>query len=254
MDIYYSVIFFVFGIVFGSFFNVVSYRLPKDMSLIKPHSHCPNCNHKLNTIDLIPIFSYLFQSGKCRYCRKKISIFYPIIEFITGALFTLTYIKFGITINTFVILIFVSMIIIIVLSDILYMIVPDSVLIVCGILMLTLKLIDIKLNNVFGLLLDMAIPFIFILLVMLLGNLLFKKESMGGGDIKLMIIFGMILGWEMSISSIVFASFLALPISTYNLIKKKEHELPFVPYLGLAALIFVFLGISITDILNIFVI
>ena len=67
--ILYSTIFFIFGIIFGSFFNVVGYRLPNNMSLIKPKSHCPKCNHELTPLELIPIFSYIFQLGKCKNCK-----------------------------------------------------------------------------------------------------------------------------------------------------------------------------------------
>ena len=80
----YSIMLFILGICFGSFFNVVGYRLPNNMSLAFPPSHCTNCNHKLGALELIPIFSYIFQGGKCKHCKEKISVFYPIFEFITG--------------------------------------------------------------------------------------------------------------------------------------------------------------------------
>ena len=76
MDIYYTIVLFVFGTVLGSFYNVVGYRLPKGESLIYPSSHCPKCNHKLGASELVPIFSYLFQRGKCKNCKVKISLFY----------------------------------------------------------------------------------------------------------------------------------------------------------------------------------
>lgn len=250
MQIYYAIIFFIFGIVFGSFFNVVSYRLPKEMSLIKPRSHCPKCKKILKPIDLIPIFSYIFNGGKCKYCKKKISIFYPIIEFITGLIFVLCYLRFGLTINTAIALVFSSIMIITILSDILYMIVCDEVLIVGGILLFILEIIKNGFNYIPTLLLDMAISFVFIYLLKLLGNFMFKKESLGGGDIKLMILFGIVIGYEMTMFSVVLASFIALPISIIILLRKKEHELPFVPYLGIAALICLFTKIDITYIFN----
>ena len=75
METYYLFVFFIFGLVFGSFFNVVGYRLPLKMSLIKPASHCPQCDHKLTALELIPVFSYLFQGGKCKNCGKKYQYF-----------------------------------------------------------------------------------------------------------------------------------------------------------------------------------
>lgn len=248
MRIYYIIMFFIFGIVFGSFFNVVGYRLPKDMSIVYPSSHCPKCNHKLNIIDLIPIFSYIFSGGKCRYCKKKIPIFYLIIELLTGLLFVLTYLIFGLSINTIVILLFVSMSIILILSDILYMIIPDSILIFFGVLILITKIVLGA--NILFILLDILIPFIFMYLLKLFGDMLFKRESLGGGDIKLMLVIGLTIGWELSIFSVVLSSFIALPISIYNLIKKKNHELPFGPYILISALICIFLKLDINYIIN----
>jgi leader peptidase (prepilin peptidase)/N-methyltransferase len=251
MQIYYIIIFFIFGIVFGSFFNVVGYRVPKDMSIAYPSSHCPNCKHKLNALDLIPIFSYIFSGGKCRYCKKKIPIFYLVIELLTGLLFVLTYLVFGLSINTIIILLFVSMSIILILSDILYMIIPDSILIVFGVLILIIKII--MGTNISFMILDILIPFMFMYLLKLFGDKLFKKESLGGGDIKLMLVIGLVIGWELSIFSVVLSSFIALPISIYNLIKKKDHILPYGPYLLLSALICIFLKLDINYIINLLI-
>ena len=102
MEVYYTICFFIFGLVFGSFFNVVGYRLPLKMSLISPSSHCPKCNHKLSSSELIPVFSYLIQGGKCKNCKNKIPVFYPIFETITGVLFALTYIVYGFSIDTII--------------------------------------------------------------------------------------------------------------------------------------------------------
>lgn len=250
MEVYYLVVFFVFGLVFGSFFNVVGYRLPNNMSLIKPSSHCTKCNHKLTPMELIPVFSYIFQGGKCKHCKNKIAIFYPIFELITGILFALTYYVFGISIETFIALIFVSMILILILSDILYMIIPDSLLVVSGILILILKVIANGITNIPNMLLDIIIPFVVMYLIKILGNALFKKESLGDGDIKLMLVFGLVLGWEISIFVIVLACFIALPISLITLFKKNSHELPFGPYLGISALICLFTKLDIATILK----
>ena len=95
MEILYTIYFFIFGTILGSFYNVVGYRLPRGESLIKPRSHCTNCNHVLTPIELIPILSFLIQGGKCKNCKQKISWFYTIFEFLTGLLFALSYIIFG---------------------------------------------------------------------------------------------------------------------------------------------------------------
>ena len=92
--IVYSIMIFIIGICFGSFFNVVGYRLPNDMSIIYPPSHCTNCNHKLGALELIPILSYIFQKGRCKHCHEKISLFYPMFELLTGVLFVLGYLAY----------------------------------------------------------------------------------------------------------------------------------------------------------------
>ena len=88
--------------MFGSFYNVVGYRLPNKMSIVFPQSHCPSCNHKLNFYELIPVLSYIFLGGKCKNCKCKISFFYPFFELLTGVLFLLCYLAFGINIEFFI--------------------------------------------------------------------------------------------------------------------------------------------------------
>ena len=250
MEAYYIITFFIFGLVFGSFFNVVGYRLPNNMSIIKPSSHCTKCNHKLTPLELIPVFSYIFQKGKCKNCGSKISAFYPIFELITGLLFAVNYMAFGFSINLIISLIFTSMILISIITDILYMVIPDSILIIGGVIIFILKVITFGINTIPSLLLDIVIPVIVMILIKLLGNFLFKKESLGDGDIKLLAVIGLTIGWELSIVTVFFAAFLALPISLVTLIRKNKHELPFGPYIGISALICLLTKIDINTILN----
>ena len=95
MEIYYAIIIFVFGLLLGSFYNVVGYRVPNNMSIVKPHSFCPKCRHELKWYELIPVFSFLIQKGRCRQCKSRISLFYPIMELTTGILFAASYLVFG---------------------------------------------------------------------------------------------------------------------------------------------------------------
>jgi Na+/H+ antiporter NhaC len=87
MDVYYIIILFILGTIFGSFYNVVGDRLPEGKSIVKPSSHCPKCQHKLTPLELIPIFSFLFQKGKCKGCKCKIPIMHPLFELGSGILF-----------------------------------------------------------------------------------------------------------------------------------------------------------------------
>lgn len=250
MDLYYLITFFIFGLIFGSFYNVVGYRLPNKMSLISPSSHCPQCNHRLTPLELIPVLSYVFQGGKCKNCKKKIPIFYPIFELSTGIIFALIYKSYGITIDTFIALVFASMILILTISDILYMIIPDSLLVFCGVVIMILKIVKDGIVIILPTLLNMIIPVLFLVFIKVLGDFMFKRESLGYGDIKLMLIFGMVLGFEISIFTVFLSAFLALPLSIATLKKNSNHELPLGPYLGLAALICLITKVDINTLLD----
>ncbi len=250
MDVYYLIVFFIFGLVFGSFFNVVGYRLPNKMSLIDPPSHCTKCNHRLTPLELVPVFSWLFQRGKCKNCGCKISIFYPIFELATGISFSLIYYVFGLSIDTFIALLFTSMILILIISDVLYMIILDEILIFFGSIIFITKIIYNGIDIIIPTLIDMLIPFIVMLLIKLLGDYMFKRESLGFGDIKLMLVFGLVLGWEVSLLTIVLAAFLALPISLITIKSNKSHEIPLGPYLGIAAFLCLILRVDSTIIMK----
>ncbi len=245
--------FFMLGAIFGSFFYVVAYRIPKGESIVYPPSHCPNCNHRLGPLELVPIFSYLLQFGKCKNCRCKISIFYPMFEIICGILFGLSYLSYGFSLDLVIVLTFVSMISIIVLSDIYYMIISDGVLLFFSICLFMEFIFIYGFEYAFTHLLYGCISFFIMYSIKLFGDFLFKKESMGGGDIKLMFVFGLMFGWQMSIVSIFIGSIIGLPISLILLRKSDDHVLPFGPYLGLGALIIVLMKINFSDVLNIII-
>ena len=250
MEIYYTIMTFIFGTVLGSFYNVVGYRLPKGESLITPPSHCPNCNHRLGASELVPIFSYIFLGGKCKNCKKKISMFYPIFELATGLLFAISYLIFGFTIDFWIAITFISMLLIVIISDYQTMIIPDSILVVSSIVLLIELTIKNGLSNIGSSIIDALIPFIIMFLLKKFGDFIFKKESMGGGDIKLMAVLGLVLGYEVAILSIFLASFIALPISLYILKKNKSHIIPFGPFLALSAIILFFLQIDFNSIIS----
>lgn len=245
MQIYYIVVIFIFGIVLGSFYNVVGYRVPKGESLIKPSSHCTKCGHKLGASELVPIFSWLFLGGKCKNCKDKISSFYPIFEAITGILFVVSYLIYGFSIEFIISITFVSMALIIIISDYQTFIIPDEVLIFFGILLFIELTFKNGITNIFIPIFNGGISFVIMFLLKKLGDFLFKKESMGGGDIKLMIIIGMVLGWPMAVVTIFLASFIGLPISFYILLKNKTDIIPFGPFLCSAAIIILFSKIDI---------
>lgn len=252
MTIFISIFMFIMGTIFGSFYNVVGYRLPKGESIVFPPSHCPKCNHKLTFFELIPILSYVFQKGKCKKCHQKISLFYPIFEALTGILFVLSYLSYGLSYELIIVLTFISMMIIIVVSDYNYLIIPDSVLIIFGSLLLIEILLINGLNAALLALLNGILAFITMFLLKKLGDFIFKKESMGGGDIKLLFLFGMVLSYPIAILSIFVGSLIGLPIALLILYKKKDHVIPFGPFLAAGATLLLLLNIDINTIINLY--
>ncbi len=253
MHLYYTIVMFVFGTIFGSFYNVVGDRLPDKKSIVTPGSHCPKCNHKLTPIELIPIISYIFQKGKCKKCKTKIPLFHPLFEIFVGLLFAFSYLSFGLSTDLVIALTFVSMLAIIIVSDYYYMIIPDEILIVFGVLLCSEILIFNGFNNLLLSLLNGLIAFAFMFSLKIFGDLLFKRESMGGGDIKLLFFFGLVLSWQMAIFSVFIGSLIGLPVSLLILKLKKTNIIPFGPLLALGAIIILLLHIDFETIKNILV-
>ena len=249
---YFSILllFFVMGAIFGSFYNVVGYRLPKEESLLYPASHCTKCNHQLGPLELIPILSFLFLGGKCKNCKDKISCFYPMFEFCSGLLFALSYVAFGFSLECLLSIVFISMLLIIIISDYQTMIIPDSVLIVFSAMIIIIKYFMVGIEGVGISLLHAIGAFIFMLLLKLFGDFLFKKESMGGGDIKLLAVYGLMFGFPMSIVSVFIAAIIGLPISLIVVKKNSNHEIPFGPFLAIAAILIVLLKLDFSTLLN----
>lgn len=249
---YFSILllFFVMGTIFGSFYNVVGYRIPKGESLLYPSSHCTKCNHKLGPLELIPILSFLFLGGKCIKCKDKISWFYPIFEFCSGVLFAISYAVFGFSFDCLLAIVFISMLLIIIISDYQTMIIPDSVLIFFSSIIIVIKVFTIGIEGVGISLLHALGAFAFMLVLKIFGDFIFKKESMGGGDIKLLAVYGLMFGFPMSVVSIFIAAIIGLPISLVMLKKSSSHEIPFGPFLAIAAILIVLLKLDFNTIIN----
>lgn len=231
MNFLYLIIFFILGTLFGSFFTVIGLRLPNHEDFIKTRSHCDTCNHELSLLDMIPILSYLFLRGKCRYCHSEINSLSTYMEIFTGILFALSFYVFGFSYELLIALGIVAMLIIISISDITYFIIPDEVLIFFSIFFTIINILNNGFKSAlislgFGLIL-----FGFMFGIMILGNLIFRKESLGGGDIKLMFVFGLLINPLLGLVVIFIASILALPISLIILALKKENLVPFGPFL-----------------------
>ena len=239
MNVVYLIIFFILGALMGSFLTVIGLRLPKNENFTTTHSHCDRCGHVLGMTEMIPILSYIFQRGRCRHCGKKIDILSTYVELFTGALFAVAFYAFGFSYELLIALGIVSLLMIVVVSDITYLIIPDEVLGFFSIYFIIIQILNLGLLGAIKQILSGLFLFGVMYLIMLLGNKILKKESLGGGDIKMMFVFGLVLDPLLGTISIFIASFIALPISLILLKKQKERVIPFGPFL-LIALTFIY--------------
>lgn len=239
MEMLFIIIFFIIGCVLGSFYNVLGLRVPKNESIVYPNSHCTRCGHDLKWYELIPIISYICLKGKCRNCQEEISKIYPFIEFFTGLFFAISYYLFGFSYSLLISLILISLLVIVIVSDVNYMIIPDSFILIPAILITIIKFVDLGLLQGFVSIGYGFVSFGILYLIMLLGNKIFKKESLGGADIKLFFVVGLVCHPYASMLVLVIACFVALPVSLILLYKNNENIIPFGPFIVLS-LVFVF--------------
>lgn len=247
----FYVLFFILGSVMGSFFHVVATRMSNDESIIAPSSHCHICDHKLKWYELIPIVSYIIQGGKCRKCGSYLPLSYLVIEIVTGILYAVCYHEYGLSPELIISVIFISILIIVIVSDIEYMIILDEVLVFGSVITIIFYLILYGLDVTVYHVLDAALAFVAMYALKLLGDFIFKKESLGGGDIKLMFFFGLVIGLPLSVITIFVATFIAFPIALFVLFSRRDNMIPFGPFLSMAAILILISGINIDDIVNI---
>lgn len=241
MNVIIAIYIFIIGTIMGSFFNVVAHRLSNNESIIKPGSHCESCQHLLKWYELIPIISFLIQGGRCRQCHTKLSWWYPLIEIITGLFYLFSYLYFGLSPDFFISLVISSVLVITCITDFNYLIILDEPLVIGSILIIVITLITSGLVDTLIAILSGLLLFFFMLLVKILGDKAFKRESLGGGDIKLSFFIGLSLGYKLAFVNLVLASILTLPIAFYYLVKYKDREVPFGPFLIISNfIIFIF--------------
>lgn len=226
--------FFVYGLVFGSFYNVVGLRVPKGESIVNPPSHCTVCDRRLTLKDLVPVFSYVFLRGKCRGCGTKISFIYPLMELITGILFVLAYLRFGISWELAVALVFYSLFVVLTVSDLAYMLIPDKFLLFFGSILVVLRIVE-PLDPWWDSIVGAVLGFSILLLIAIIS-----KGGMGGGDIKLFLVIGLVLGTVHSLVVLGLASVIGLIFGIISLRLSKQGRktpIPFGPSIALAAVI-----------------
>lgn len=245
-----SALVFIFGAAVGSFLNMVIFRLPKNIEIFRKRSFCPKCKATIAPFDLIPIFSYLALSGRCRYCQKKISVQYPLVETATALLFLLSFLiwekQFGTNFSFLPqllhLFLIVSVLIVIWIIDARFNIIPDSVLMFA--ILTSIALIVLSGANFSDILLRLetasgAFVFFGVIILATLGR------GMGAGDAKFAFWLGLIFPFP-QITQVLFLSFVTGAIFAVILIVFKKAKfgqtIPFGPFLSLGALISLFFG------------
>ncbi|GAB6100350.1 A24 family peptidase [Halanaerocella petrolearia] len=234
-----GVIIFTFGLIIGSFLNVVIYRLPKKEPIVFSRSYCPSCETKLQPIDLIPVLSFILTKSSCRYCGRKISYQYPIVELVTGLLFFTLYKQYYFTIEFFLYVWLISLLIVASFIDFKYQIIPNQLTYLGIVSGLGSSLLTGQLNFKSSLS-GIVIPAIFLLLIIFI-----TKGGMGLGDVKLIAMVGSFIGGLYSLVAIFIGAFIGSIIALFLLssgAKEWGSRLPFGPFIALGSLIMILWG------------
>ena len=222
---YCLVLAFVLGAVFASFLGCMGWRICNGESVLKGRSHCDSCGHVLSAHDLIPIISYVKTKGHCAYCNTQISPMNFYGEVILAVVFVLTTLRFDITWKLVLMLFFVCILYLVSVTDIYEQIIPDGALFVAvGFRIAYWVCVEgASWNGALGLLVDgVAISVPLLILVLIMEKIL-QKEAMGGGDIKLLFVTGMYLGWAQNLLAIFFACIIGIIIGMVQM-KKQTAE------------------------------
>jgi leader peptidase (prepilin peptidase)/N-methyltransferase len=254
MDAVSVIIVFAFGLLIGSFLNVVIYRVPRRESIVLPASHCPHCDHPLAARDNIPLFSYLWQRGKCRYCSAPISIQYPLVEAAAALIGVIAWLSYGPTLNFALAVFFLLVLLTVSVIDLHHKIIPN-VIVVPAIIIGAVALIGLPLAGIDGLSLLGGLGFFNPLIGFLIGGgLLFLlavlwPNGMGGGDIKLAALMGLFLG-----PYVIIALFLGFLFGSVGglaamglLGKGRKDQIPFGPYLAVGAALTLYAGVPLAQ-------
>ena len=234
----------ILGGLWGSFANVCIYRLPNDKGVVSGRSHCPKCKKKIIWYDNIPIISYLILNAKCRNCKSRISLQYPIVEMINILSFLIIYFLFGISLTTIFFMVLGLSFLIIFFIDLKYFIIPNSLTFSMMILGF-IKSFDPNLDSIFPNYINSLIGGFFgygiIFSIIFFYKQIRKKEGMGLGDAKLLAVIGFWFGW-ISIPFVIFlSSIFALVFVAPDLIKKNKKmssQIPFGPHIILATIFY----------------
>lgn len=241
MMIYFCVLAATFGAVLGSFLNCAAWRIAHGESFVRGHSHCPKCGHTLGAGDLVPVLSWLFLGGRCRYCRGKISARYPVSEALFAALTVLCLLRFDLSVMFFRNLAFLCCLFCLALVDMECYIIPDGCLIFAVIVWAAaIPFAFSEYGGWFGILRSLLAAVVYgggMLGISLLMDWLMKKESLGGGDIKLFAVMGLYLGLTASMFALLLACILGLAFAGIRRKSGNESgaQIPFGPAIAVAS-------------------
>lgn len=226
------IIIFLYGIVIGSFLNVCIYRIPKQESIVKVRSHCMSCGYQLKWYDLVPVFSYLFLGGKCRKCKQTISVQYPLIELLNGVLYCIVFAVYGLSVDALLYALLGSALITLSVIDFRTYEIPVGI----NIFILALGLIRIVTDYADWL--DYAVGFLAVSIFLYLLYWITKGRGIGGGDIKLMAVCGLVLGWEKIVLAFILGCIIGSVIHVVRMkISGQGHVLAFGPYLSIGVML-----------------
>jgi leader peptidase (prepilin peptidase) / N-methyltransferase len=232
------------GLLLGSFYNVVGLRVPEGKSIVAPRSSCPKCGHQLTAFELVPVLSYVFLKGKCRQCKVGISPVYPLFELLTGVLFAGAFFLLGWDFELVIALTLISLFMILTVSDLAYMIIPDKVLIVFAVIFAALRIYH-PLTPWWDSFVGAAAGFVLLLLIAFTS-----KGGMGGGDIKLFALIGFAVGFKTMLLSFFFSTFFGAFFGIIGLVTgmvKRKQPIPFGPFISIGTLVAYFFGERIID-------
>ena len=239
----------ILGLILGSFLNVVIYRLPRGLSLVTPPSHCPSCGKPIKFYDNIPLISYILLKGRCRECGARISWRYPLVEGLTALCLVVLFLKYGLSIKGVAYSVLTLFLIPISFIDAERGLILNKLTIPCfilGILIILIFQIEMWKSALLGLLSGGAI----MLLIAVAGELIFKKESLGMGDVKLLVIIGTYVGFPHVLISLFFGILIAAIFILWGVIFKKlrfGNTIPFGPFIAIGTLVYLVWGETILN-------
>jgi len=267
MELYWSIMFTLLGLLLGSFFNVCIYRIPAGKSIVAPPSSCPKCGHQLSPLDLVPVVSWFFLGGKCRYCKEPVSPRYALVELLTSGVFLWVYMRFGLSINTVAILVLMSILIIVFFIDLDHMIIPDRLVLVGlagGALLYAYSLLapgfgwpaytiqgEAGTVRWFEPLIGMVSSALVLFAVAIIGLLIYGNDgAMGMGDVKIFLPIGLILGWKLALLSLFGAIMIGGVMGVILLVfklKDRKAAIPFGPFIIISTFLMSMYGYQLLD-------